>query len=495
MGLRKLISYNTFNGLKSLNIQSCSCSFGPVEGGSGQFDPLPNLEYLDLHFVKNLKSVSDFGQYLGLRFSKLHQLDISQCASLTCLFNDGGACSVPKHLEEITIRYCRDLVDLFVQCNSSDQATLINSEIPRVRKLTLYDLAELRTLGQPQSGPPYKSNSLWAKWNPSITWQSSPQPKFAVRVGVSNSDTPQSTRPAYNPSRGHNNLYRQNKISNNEFSELVPSLEGDRAIGLGELEHSEECRDFSYCRRFKVEETIYFERCNLDLDMFLGILDLRDEFLIFGAGILEVVQSDDGISVSPKKYMREILNRFKMQNYNSTKIPVEFCLKLTKAGSRKKMDNTFYKQIVGSLMYLTATRLDIIYVVSLEPRILEFSTGREKKADLIGFTDSDYAGDQEGRKSTVAVSWSFKNQTVVTLSSIEAEFVATIACACQVIRLSSILKELQFKMERAIIIFCDNNSSIKLSNNPVNHGRRMHIDVNYYFLRDLNNEGTIELQY
>ncbi|PHT39542.1 hypothetical protein CQW23_18396 [Capsicum baccatum] len=151
MGLRKLISYNTFNGLKSLNIQSCSCSFGPVEGGSGQFDPLPNLEYLDLHFVKNLKSVSDFGQYLGLRFSKLHQLDISQCASLTCLFNDGGACSVPKHLEEITIRYCGDLVDLFVQCSSSDQATLINSEIPRVRKLTLYDLAELRTLGQPQS--------------------------------------------------------------------------------------------------------------------------------------------------------------------------------------------------------------------------------------------------------------------------------------------------------------------------------------------------------
>ncbi|KAF3663479.1 putative disease resistance protein-like [Capsicum annuum] len=90
-------------------------------------------------------------QFASDLFSKLHQLDISQCASLTCLFNDGGACSVPKHLEEITIRYCRDLVDLFVQCNSSDQATLINSEIPRVRKLTLYDLAELRTLGQPQS--------------------------------------------------------------------------------------------------------------------------------------------------------------------------------------------------------------------------------------------------------------------------------------------------------------------------------------------------------
>ena len=50
-------------------------------------------------------------------------------------------------------------------------------------------------------------------------------------------------------------------------------------------------------------------------------------------------------------------------------------------------------------------------------------------------------------------------------------------------------------MGRGTIIFCDNNSAIKLSKNPVNHGRSKHIDVRYYFLRDLNNEGTVELQY
>ncbi|KAF3666212.1 putative nudix hydrolase 8-like [Capsicum annuum] len=151
MGLRKLIAYNTFNGLKFLNIQLCSCSLGPVEGGSGKLDPLPNLEHLDLHFIQNLKSVSDFGQYLGLRFSKLRQLDISECASLTCLFNDSGVCSVPKHLEEIVIDQCYQLVELYVQCSSSDQAELVNSEIPRVRKLKLYYLPELGTLGEPQS--------------------------------------------------------------------------------------------------------------------------------------------------------------------------------------------------------------------------------------------------------------------------------------------------------------------------------------------------------
>ncbi|XP_047260294.1 secreted RxLR effector protein 161-like, partial [Capsicum annuum] len=160
-----------------------------------------------------------------------------------------------------------------------------------------------------------------------------------------------------------------------------------------------------------------------------------------------------------------------MQHCNPTNIPVEFGLKLTKAGSGKKTDSTFYKKIVGSLMYLTATRPDIM---------------NGEKADLIGFTDSDYAGDQDGRKSTSgyvfilgtgAVSWSSKKQTVVTLSSTEAEFVASIACACQAIWLWRILKELQFKMESATMIFCDNNSSIKLSKNPVNHGRSNHIDV------------------
>ncbi|KAF3638323.1 putative Werner syndrome ATP-dependent helicase -like protein [Capsicum annuum] len=63
----------------------------------------------------------------------------------------GLICSVPKHLEEIIINQCHQLVDLFVQCSSSDQATLVNSEIPRVQKLKLYDLPELVMLVEPQS--------------------------------------------------------------------------------------------------------------------------------------------------------------------------------------------------------------------------------------------------------------------------------------------------------------------------------------------------------
>ncbi|XP_055819692.1 disease resistance protein At4g27190-like [Solanum dulcamara] len=141
MGLRKLIANKSFDGLKSLYIYKCYCDFTPAEEGSGQFDPLPNLEYLKLDSVHNLKSVSDFSQLLGLRFSKLRQLHISSSSSLTCLFNVGGAFSVPKHLEEITIDSCSELVELFVQCCSS--------QIPRVRKLLLSELPKLGRLGEP----------------------------------------------------------------------------------------------------------------------------------------------------------------------------------------------------------------------------------------------------------------------------------------------------------------------------------------------------------
>ena len=123
---------------------------------------------------------------------------------------------------------------------------------------------------------------------------------------------------------------------------------------------------------------------------------------------------------------------------------------------------------------------------------------------MFGFTDSDYAGDQDDRRSTSgyvfmlgtgAVSWSSKKQPIVTLSTTEAEFVAATACACQAIWLKKLLEELQFKEDKPTLIYCDNSSATKLSKNPVLHGRSKHIDVKYHFLRDLTNDGVINLVY
>ncbi|KAG6526041.1 hypothetical protein ZIOFF_016016 [Zingiber officinale] len=89
---------------------------------------------------------------------------------------------------------------------------------------------------------------------------------------------------------------------------------------------------------------------------------------------MEVVQSTKGIFISQKKYVQEILDRFQMKDCNPVSTPTEFGLKLNKDHEGKKVDSTIYKQIVGSLMYLTATRPDIMYSVSLISRYMENPT-------------------------------------------------------------------------------------------------------------------------
>ncbi|XP_057451761.1 secreted RxLR effector protein 161-like [Lotus japonicus] len=184
--------------------------------------------------------------------------------------------------------------------------------------------------------------------------------------------------------------------------------------------------------------------------------------------------------------------------------------------------------MVGSLMYLTATRPDLMYVVCLVSRYMEKPTelhllavkrifrylngtidlgilyNRKGNEDLVAFTDSDYAGDFDDRRSTSgyvfllgtgSIAWSSKKQAVVSLSTTEAEFIAAAMCACQCIWLRRILDNLGSSQSHCSKIFCDNSSAIKLSKNPVLHGRSKHIDVRYHFLRDLVQDGKIELEH
>ncbi|PNX86633.1 hypothetical protein L195_g042713, partial [Trifolium pratense] len=83
---------------------------------------------------------------------------------------------------------------------------------------------------------------------------------------------------------------------------------------------------------------------------------------------------------------------------------------------------------------------------------------------------------------------SSKKQPIVTLSTTEAEFIAAAGSACQGVWLSRILTAIDAREKSCITIYCDNSSSIKLSKNPVMHGRSKHIDVRFHFLRDLTKE-------
>lgn len=173
-------------------------------------------------------------------------------------------------------------------------------------------------------------------------------------------------------------------------------------------------------------------------------------------------------------------------------------------------------------MYLTATRSDLIYVVSLVTRFMEAPTTmhqqavkrilrylrgttelglfykREEEENLVASCDSYYAGDLEDRKSTSGyvfkmsnglVVWSSKKHYVVLLSTTKAEFISAAACVAQRIWMMHVLERLRIKQSKCIIL-CDNinNSTIKLSKNHVMHGKSKHIHVRFHFLRELTNQ-------
>ena len=140
-------------------------------------------------------------------------------------------------------------------------------------------------------------------------------------------------------------------------------------------------------------------------------------------------------------------------------------------------------------MYLTSTRPDIVYAVCMISRYMKYPTEKHlnaarwilhyvrgtfdlgvfyKKGDdskLVGYTNSDYIGDIDDRKSTSGsifmmssrvICWSSKKQPIVTLSTREAEFVATTACSCQAIWLREMLEILNQKQPGTTVIYCDN---------------------------------------
>jgi hypothetical protein len=123
---------------------------------------------------------------------------------------------------------------------------------------------------------------------------------------------------------------------------------------------------------------------------------------------------------------------------------------------------------------------------------------------IVGFSDSDWAGDKDTRRSTTGflfmlgsgvVSWSSKLQPTVALSSAEAEYMAACAAVQEAIHLRQLLEDLGYKQDQATVIFEDNQGCITLSENPVFHKRTKHIDIRYHFIRERVASGEIELRY
>jgi hypothetical protein len=196
---------------------------------------------------------------------------------------------------------------------------------------------------------------------------------------------------------------------------------------------------------------------------------------------------------------------------------------LNKGG--KSVDQKAYRSMIGSLLYLCASRPDIMlsvfmcaryqsdtkecHLVAIK-RILRYLVStpcfgswypKGSTFDLVGYSDSDYAGCKVDRKSTSGtcqflgrsvVSWSSKKQTSVALSTTKVEYVAAGQCCAQLLWMRQTLWDFNYNLSK-VPLLCDNESAIHMADNPVEHSHTKHIDIRHHFLRDHQQKGDIEV--
>jgi hypothetical protein len=123
--------------------------------------------------------------------------------------------------------------------------------------------------------------------------------------------------------------------------------------------------------------------------------------------------------------------------------------------------------------------------------------------DLIGYSDGDYVRCKIVRKSTSGtcqflvrslVSWASKKQNSVALSTAEAEYIVAGHCCAQLLWMRQTLRDYGYKLSK-VPLLCDNESAIRMADNPVEHSRTKHIDILYHFLKNHQQKGDIEIAY
>ena len=265
--------------------------------------------------------------------------------------------------------------------------------------------------------------------------------------------------------------------------------------------------------KFKEEMTREFDMSNLGfLSSYLGI---------------KVKQTNQYIFLSQASYAQKLLEHANFGECNVVATPLEARVKFKIEEGGPRVNSTLFRSIIGSLRYLTHTRPDLLFSVGLLSRFMEKPTQEhydgikrilryvkgtknyglfykkgDMKGELIGFSDSDFAGDCHNRKSTsgylflfggMAVSWSSQKQSIVVLSSCEAEYIAATSATCQVVLMIRLIRELTSDDESKVKLLVDNQSAITLSKNTGHHNRTKHIDTRYHFIRECVEDKWIEI--
>lgn len=241
------------------------------------------------------------------------------------------------------------------------------------------------------------------------------------------------------------------------------------------------------------------------------------------------------IKLTQRLYIENVLKRFGMKDCNPTGTPLESNVNEIVRENEPKTNEIMrisepYRELVGCLMYLAnASRPDIAFAANLlsrfnnnpseihwkmAKRVLRYLKGTvdcginyEKKSEyLVAYSDSDWGGDKNDRKSNTGyvvylaggpISWASRKQKTVALSTMEAEYMALSDLSKEIIYVRNLLEHIKYYsvLETPTKIYCDNQSAICLSKNSVYHARTKHIDVRHHFTRETQERGDIELEY
>ncbi|GJR82421.1 putative ribonuclease H-like domain-containing protein [Tanacetum coccineum] len=213
---------------------------------------------------------------------------------------------------------------------------------------------------------------------------------------------------------------------------------------------------------------------------------------------LQVKQKEDGIFISQDNYVAEILKKFDFASVKTASTPFETQKSLVKDEEASDVDVYLYRSMIGSLMYLTASRPDIMFAVyacsrfqvtlktshlNAVKRIFRYLKGKPKldlwyprvsSFDLEAYSDSDYAGENLDRKSTTG------------------EYIAAANCCGQVLWIQNQMLDYGFNV-LLTKIYTDNESTICIVKNPVFHSKTKHIAIRHHFIRDAYEKKLIQV--
>ena len=238
------------------------------------------------------------------------------------------------------------------------------------------------------------------------------------------------------------------------------------------------------------------------------------------------------IWVGQPTYTQAIVNKFGLEHCKPVTTPMTPGTKLLKATEQSEMaDAALYQSAVGSLLYLSGwTRPDISFAVNSVARFcssptkehwiavkrifrylkgtsnygLLYSKNVDNAGTMVGYSDADWAGDVNDRKSTsgylfmmsgAPVSWKSRKQACVALSTAEAEYVALSTATQEATWMRKLLEDLHAEQIEPTVIYEDNQPAISIAQNPQYHSKTKHIDIKHHFVREKVSDNTIKLEY